>query len=99
MSPGVGRSPTIPQNEAGIRLDPPKSVPCASGTIPLATAAAEPPDEPPGLRPCCQGLCVGPNKALLVVAPQANSGVFVLPTTRAPACLSRFTTSASCSGR
>src|SRR5260370_39639653 len=48
VSPGVGRMPTMPQNDAGIRIEPPKSVPCAKGTIPVATAAAAPPDEPEG---------------------------------------------------
>ena len=32
----------------------------ASGTMPAATAAAEPPDEPPGVRPSRQGFCVQP---------------------------------------
>jgi Asp/Glu/hydantoin racemase len=36
----VGRSEATPQNEAGVRTEPPKSVPCASGTMPAATAAA-----------------------------------------------------------
>ena len=39
--------PTNPQQEAGIRTEPPPSEPCAIVTIPAATAAAEPPDEPP----------------------------------------------------
>ena len=41
----------MPQKEAGMRIEQPKSVPCASGTIPVATATAEPPDEPPGSAP------------------------------------------------
>ena len=33
---------------AGLRTDPPVSVPSASGTSPAARAAPEPEDEPPG---------------------------------------------------
>src|SRR6516225_12317691 len=66
--------------------------------MPAATAAAEPPDEPAGLSAGFHGLRVGPNKALLVLAPQANSGVLVLASTMAPAALSRRTTSSSSLG-
>src|ERR1700730_18764261 len=90
--------PTIPQNDAGIRIEQPKSVPCASGTIPVATATADPPDEPAGLSAGFQGLRVAPNTALTVFAPAANSGVLVLASTMAPAALRRRTTSASSSG-
>jgi hypothetical protein len=44
----VGFSPTIPQSEAGWRIDPPVSVPIAQGARPAATAAALPPLLPPG---------------------------------------------------
>src|SRR3984957_12224134 len=98
MRPGVGRRPTIPQKAAGRRTDPPKSVPWAIGTIPVATATAEPPDDPAGLSAGFHGLRVGPNSALLVLAPQANSGVLVLASTMAPATLSRRTTSSSSLG-
>ena len=43
-----------------MRIDPPPSPACATGTIPLATAAAEPPLEPPVLCVGFHGLCVGP---------------------------------------
>src|SRR3981081_3834 len=95
VSPGVGRMPTIPQNAAGMRMEQPKSGPCASGTMPVAPATAEPPDEPAGLSAGFQGLRVGPNSALLVFAPQANSGVFVFARTMAPEALRRRTHSAS----
>src|SRR5215208_2992943 len=52
--------PNSPQWEAGIRIDPPPSVPCASGTMPAATHAAEPPLDPPGLYARFHGLLVGP---------------------------------------
>ena len=40
--------PTMPVNDAGWRIEPPVSVPMAPGHKPPATAAAEPPLEPPG---------------------------------------------------
>ncbi len=43
-----------------MRIEPPPSLACAIGTIPAATAAAEPPLEPPAVRPVSQGLRVGP---------------------------------------
>ena len=45
---------------AGMRIEPPPSPACATGTMPLATAAAEPPLEPPELRVVSHGLRVGP---------------------------------------
>ena len=46
--PSVGFSPTMLPNAAGTRPDPAVSVPSANGTIPAATAHAEPDDDPPG---------------------------------------------------
>src|SRR6516162_7640534 len=43
----VGLRPTRPQHDAGMRIEPPPSLACASGTMPAATAAADPPEEPP----------------------------------------------------
>ena len=88
----------MPQNAAGMRIEQPKSVPCASGSMPVATATAEPPDEPAGLSSGFQGLRVAPNSSLTVLAPVANSGVLVLASTMAPAALRRRTTSASSVG-
>src|ERR1700722_17154017 len=98
VSPGVGRIPTMPQNAAGTRIEAPKSVAWASGSIPDPTAPAEPPDEPAGDSAGFQGLRVAPNTALTVLAPVANSGVLVLPSRMAPAALRRRTTSASSVG-
>src|SRR6202171_1627854 len=98
VSPGVGRIPTMPQNDAGIRIEQPKSVPCARGTMPVATATADPPAEPAGLNAGVQGLRVTPNTSLKVLAPAANSGVLVLPSTMAPAAFRRRTASASSVG-
>ena len=67
--PEVGLSPTKPQNEAGMRMEPPVSLPMAAGTIPLATAAAEPPLEPPGIREGSCGLRMVPKCGLFEVMP------------------------------
>jgi hypothetical protein len=50
--PGVGRRPTTLQNAAGLRSEPPMSLPSANGTKPAASAAAAPPDDPPTDSPC-----------------------------------------------
>ena len=63
--------------------------------MPAATAAALPPDEPPGLRSRFQGLRVAPQVTLWVSAFQPSSGVFVLPTITQPAARSRATSSES----
>src|SRR5207247_6141668 len=47
ISPYVGLSATVPVKAAGIRTDPPPSVPIDHAPIPRATAVAEPPLEPP----------------------------------------------------
>src|SRR2546428_11945616 len=45
--PNVGMSPTTPKSDAGPRIEPPVSEPSATGTMPAATAAPEPDEEPP----------------------------------------------------
>ena len=52
--------PVMPQYAAGWRTEPPVSVPVAIGARRAATAAAEPPEEPPGMRCVFQGLRAGP---------------------------------------
>lgn len=54
----MGFSPTMPQKLAGQRTEPPVSEPRASGTSQEATAAALPPEEPPGTRLVSQGFFV-----------------------------------------
>ena len=41
--------PAMPVKAAGWRIEPPVSVPVTPGASRAATAAAEPPDEPPGV--------------------------------------------------
>ena len=55
----VGLMPTSPQQEAGMRTEPPPSEPWAIGTIPAATAEPEPPDDPPLVCLRFHGLRVG----------------------------------------
>jgi hypothetical protein len=69
----VGLSPTIPHSAAGWRIEPPVSVPIAHGARPAATAAAEPPELPPGTRERSQGLSTGPKAQFSVDEPIANS--------------------------
>src|ERR1017187_8340932 len=57
--PRVGLRPTTPHSLAGMRIDPPPSEACATGPITPATAAADPPEEPPVEWPGCQGLRAG----------------------------------------
>ncbi len=71
-------------------MEPPVSVPMARGAWKAASAAAEPPPEPPGMRVRSQGLPVGPYALFSVEDPMANSSMLVLP---------RMTTSASLSLR
>src|SRR3954447_904210 len=99
IRPRLGLSPTRPQQAAGIRKEPPLSLPWASGTIAAATAAAEPPDDPPGVRVGSHGLRVGPACRGSVVGRLPNSDMLVTPTTTKPACLRRRTTYALYSGR
>src|SRR5262249_8949055 len=48
VRPRVGFRPTSPHALDRARIDPPMSLPCATGAIPAATAAADPPLDPIG---------------------------------------------------
>src|SRR5437764_7557582 len=85
----------MPQNEAGIRIEPPASVPTANGEMPARTAAALPPLLPPGVRSRFHGLRVMPVNGESVAPFQPNSGVVVLPKKTAPAARSRADDGAS----
>src|SRR5947209_13636701 len=93
--PRVGFIPTSPQAAAGMRIDPPPSDPVANGTSPAATAAAEPPEDPPGVRLGSHGLRVTPLASETVQGKIISSGTFVTPMGIAPAARSRRTASAS----
>ena len=92
MRPYVGFTPTTPQNAAGWRTDPPVSEPNAIGTMPAATDAADPPDDPPGTRVLSSGFLAGPYAECSVDDPIANSSMLPLPTRIAPAARSFFAT-------
>ena len=66
IRPRLGLRPTRPHQAAGMRTEPPMSVPSARGTQPAATAAPEPPEDPPGVRLVSQGLRVIPQSGLSV---------------------------------
>src|SRR6516225_6321946 len=83
--PTVGRNPTTLQNAAGLRSDPPVSLPSATGTSPQASATAAPPEDPPHVFVRSQGLRVAPKTVLKVCEPAPNSGVLVLPSVITPA--------------
>ena len=57
----------MPQNELGTRIEPLVSDPSAIGTRPPATAAPEPPDDPPVMCPRSCGLREGPSCAFCPV--------------------------------
>ena len=98
--PTVGLKPTMPLIAAGQVIEPSVSVPIAAGTMPAATAAPLPLDEPQGLRLSANGLRVWPPTALqpemeLFERMFAHSERLVLPTITAPAWRSRATSGAS----
>ncbi len=87
----MGFNPTTPQNDAGWRIDPPVSEPSVAIAISAATAAADPPDDPPGTRLLSRGLCTGRYAEFSVDDPMANSSQLSLPRTTAPAVSRRAT--------
>ena len=97
-SPYVGLKPTTPQHAAGIRIEPPESLPSAASTSPAASAAAQPPLDPPATRPGATGFGTVPNVRFSEVIPHANSCRLALPATAYPAASSRTTASADASG-
>ena len=81
-----------------MRIEPPPSLPCAIATMPAATPAALPPEEPPGVREVSQGLRAGPKRSGSLTGRMPISGRLVLPTTIAPAARRRRTVALSSSG-
>src|SRR5690606_36665504 len=77
--------PTSPQNAAGCRTDPPVSDPRAAAAMPAATAAADPPLDPPGVRSRSHGFFVTASAEFSVDDPIPNSSRLVLPIRIAPA--------------
>src|SRR5436305_1619248 len=92
MSLYEGLKPATPQYAAGRITEPAVCEPVAIGTMPAATAAAEPEEEPPGV---CSRLC---GLRVLPVCWCANSVVTVLPRMMPPARRSMATVEASLAG-
>ena len=88
----------MPQKLAGMRIEPPPSLPVAMGHRYAATAAAAPPLDPPGVWSVFQGLRPGSPSRFSQVPTMPNSGTLVLPITTAPAAFTRSTTAESLSG-
>ena len=88
--PYVGLMPTVPVSAAGWRMEPPVSVAVAARHRPAATAAEEPPEEPPGTSLSVlplrrQGDTTGPKALVSLEEPMANSSQLSLPSMTAPA--------------
>src|SRR5947199_6622743 len=92
--------PTVPVKAAGWRIEPPVSVAVAPRQSRAATAAAEPPEEPPGTR-CApsiwppvpaptfeplrrQGFTTGPKHEVSLDEPIAKSSLLSFPSITAP---------------
>ena len=58
--------------DAGPRIDPPPSLAWAIGTMPAATAAEAPPEEPPAVWSVFQGFRVCPKSVDSVVVVKPN---------------------------
>ena len=71
------------------------SEPSAATHSSAATAAADPPDEPPGMREVSHGLVVIWKAEFSVELPMANSSMLIRPKTTAPAAFSFSVTVAS----
>src|SRR5258708_36774196 len=80
----------MPQYAAGIRIEPPVSVPSARSQAPAATSAADPPEDPPEVREESRGLRVSPTSGW--ANPAAYSRHWLVANTSAPAARSRATT-------
>ena len=93
IRPRLGFRPTSPQHDAGTRSEPAPSLPCASGTAPAATSAADPPLDPPVPRSSAHGLRVGPYRTDSVAKFSPNSGAVVCPSATSPADRNRVISS------
>ncbi len=87
--------PKSPVNPAGMRIEPPPSLPVAMGRRPPDTAAAVPPEEPPGVTAWFQGLRVVPCNSVEVQLMPPNSLAVVCTARTAPVARSRVTEVAS----
>src|SRR5262249_31195716 len=91
----VAFMPAMPHIVAGLRTEPPVSVPIANGTNPAAVAAPAPLDDPPQKWSRFHGLRAGGHGRSNDGPPVANSCVEHLPMKTPPAALSFHATTAS----
>ena len=91
----MGFIEVMPQQKAGLRTEPPMSLPRPKGDIPDAIAEPSPPDDPPAVRSGCHGLRVRPCSGLSVLTRRPSSGRLVRPMGMAPAPRRRSTSGAS----
>src|SRR5688572_20606854 len=87
--------PVMLHRDAGLRTEPPVSVPSAAGRIPAASATPDPLDEPPGKWLPPHGLTAGGQGRSNEGPPIANSCVASLPSRMPPADFNRAVTTAS----
>ena len=85
----------MPHAVAGLRSDPPMSLPRPIGLMPVASATASPPLEPPAVRARFHGLRVRPCSELSVCTRRPMSGRLVRPIGMPPAARILSTTGAS----
>ncbi len=102
--PGVGRSAATPLARAGTRSDPPRSLASPSGAMPVATATASPPLDPPDVRSGSQGLRVAACRLESVCQRSIRSGrlvraIGIAPAARAPSSRSAAASASSASTR
>src|SRR5438105_1921077 len=96
--PYVGFNPAMPQKAAGLRIEPLVSLPRPPSTMPAATAAAVPLEEPPVKCPGFHGLRAGGHGRSNDGPPKANSCVASFPISTAPDAARRAVTAASSAG-
>ena len=94
-TPVDGLIEAMPQQWAGLRSEPPRSLPRPSGVIPLASALASPPLDPPAVTSGRHGLRVSPRSDESVCTRRPKSGRLVRANGIAPAVRMRSTTGAS----
>src|SRR5437588_11793148 len=70
--PKAGLNPATPHSHAGMRIEPPVSLPIAQSHIPAATAAADPPQDPPATPAGPRGCRTVPSRGLPLVPPYAD---------------------------
>ena len=91
IRPMEGLSDAMPQQWAGLRSEPPMSLPRPTGVMPVASAEASPPLDPPAVRSGFHGFRVSPRSELSVWTRRPKSGRLVRPIGMAPAARMRST--------